>query len=652
MENNNQNISSIFANNFFRIPNYQRGYAWKGRQLMDLWEDIIDIPKKNNGLYAPHYTGALSLKQIPFEKLTSTEQKMSYKGGCFYDVVDGQQRLTTIIILLFVLHKKLNDSELLQTYIRTEGEVPIYKFTYGDSSSENSRYLKRKIFEDEREMMGEKNVYTNNLSEAKSFFEEKVKDLTEDEVKEIFYKIAGALLFDIKIIKDDLDVQVVFETMNNRGKPLTILEKLKNRLLFLVNKLSCDAKDELSKDINDSWGRVYSWLGKNEVIMLDEDEFLSSYLTLIRQPADYSFSTKDAERKVFEMFCTRAQLYNRSYRRDLSKNAEKEDEISYKKIQDFAREIADFIPHWYRVHFPDMSKSIDEKIYKIRCMNNSKEMKLFLAKLLWMEQGNEEAVSKCLEKVIKILFRNRLPIQNIKDERVFASHARFLHTTKAEEDTMEEKKKYTIEDLNTELDDTLKNEISYTSLRDGFRNLFNHVYNPIGYYKWAGLKFFLFEYEECIRKKEHEKEKKHLTWDLFSETSIEHVMPKTWWEHWAKTMEEYLQGRDFSQEEERFAKNTLINTLGNLTIISDCKNPSLGNNPWSLKKKAYNYGFLSEIIISEEKEWNANAIYDRGKKMLDCLIDYIGGVSPVSVEEKERYENELLFVDDKYLPLQ
>lgn len=130
-------------------------------------------------------------------------------------------------------------------------------------------------------------------------------------------------MFDIKIIDDSFDVQAVFETMNNRGKPLTILEKLKNRLLFLNSKLTNCDNEQLAKIINDCWGLIYNSLGQNETSMLDEDEFLSSHLTLIRTPADYSFSTQDAERKVFEMFCSRASQYRLSYTRDQSESSKK-----------------------------------------------------------------------------------------------------------------------------------------------------------------------------------------------------------------------------------------------------------------------------------------------------------------------------------------
>ena len=101
METSNQKIPDIFANNYFRIPDYQRGYAWKAdKQLPDLWDDIEDIPTNPSGGYKPHYTGAISLQKTSFDKLSKSEQKLLQSGSNIYDVVDGQQRLTTILILL------------------------------------------------------------------------------------------------------------------------------------------------------------------------------------------------------------------------------------------------------------------------------------------------------------------------------------------------------------------------------------------------------------------------------------------------------------------------------------------------------------------------------------------------------------------------
>jgi len=54
-----ESLKSIFKDRVFKIPDYQRGYAWQERQLKDFWEDIVNLPDDRF-----HYTGLLSLKQV------------------------------------------------------------------------------------------------------------------------------------------------------------------------------------------------------------------------------------------------------------------------------------------------------------------------------------------------------------------------------------------------------------------------------------------------------------------------------------------------------------------------------------------------------------------------------------------------------------
>ena len=143
METSNQKIPDIFANNYFRIPDYQRGYAWKAdKQLPDLWDDIEDIPTNPSGGYKPHYTGAISLQKTSFDKLSKSEQKLLQSGSNIYDVVDGQQRLTTILILLFELYKKLNDKKIYNQYIKEKGKNAVYKFSYGTENGDYNYFLR------------------------------------------------------------------------------------------------------------------------------------------------------------------------------------------------------------------------------------------------------------------------------------------------------------------------------------------------------------------------------------------------------------------------------------------------------------------------------------------------------------------------------
>ena len=611
METSNQKIPDIFANNYFRIPDYQRGYAWKAdKQLPELWDDIEDIPTNPSGGYKPHYTGAISLQKTSFDKLSKSEQKLLQSGSNIYDVVDGQQRLTTILILLFELYKKLNDKKIYNQYC----------LLYTSDAA---------------------GVYTNNLREAKQFFCDKLAPLTPKQARRIFSKVTTALMFDIKIIDDSFDVQAVFETMNNRGKPLTILEKLKNRLLFLNSKLTNCDNEQLAKIINDCWGLIYNSLGQNETSMLDEDEFLSSHLTLIRTPADYSFSTQDAERKVFEMFCSRASQYRLSYTRDQSESSKKEEVVSFDKIKKYAIDLANYVPYWFTVNCPDIKNTVELELYKIQCLNGSKEMRLFLAQLLALQKDEPEEFNRCLKNVEKILFRNRLPIPSIMDERSFATRARDLHIGDIK-----------LEELNNELEAILAQTIECSSLIGGFKWLFTYVRGNVGYHRWNGLKYFLFEFEEHIHQQDYSRDFAIISWDKFFETSIEHIMPKTYQDYWSDTMSNYLSQKSFSEEERYVAIKTLLNSLGNLTIIRDKKNSSLGNNPWETKVKAYANGSFSERQISSKTEWHpwsAESILNRGKVLLKYLIDYLDVVI-IAEEKKETYEAEMLFGALKYVP--
>ena len=93
-----QSLSIIFQNRLFRIPDYQRGYAWLEPQLRDFWEDLINLQKDRY-----HYTGLLSMKALnrdEAKKLDKDDQWLLNTGYKAYHIVDGQQRLTTFVILV------------------------------------------------------------------------------------------------------------------------------------------------------------------------------------------------------------------------------------------------------------------------------------------------------------------------------------------------------------------------------------------------------------------------------------------------------------------------------------------------------------------------------------------------------------------------
>lgn len=89
-------LTEIIDGRYFRVPDYQRGYAWGERQLEEFWDDLDAVV----GAEGKHYTGAITV-----EELYDTPEVPARKG---YAVVDGQQRLTTMAILLSALNLESN----------------------------------------------------------------------------------------------------------------------------------------------------------------------------------------------------------------------------------------------------------------------------------------------------------------------------------------------------------------------------------------------------------------------------------------------------------------------------------------------------------------------------------------------------------------
>src|SRR3989338_3475660 len=109
-------LSQLFNNRLFRIPDYQRGYSWTDDQLLDLWEDITNLDNNQN-----HYTGMITLEKA--------ETEIKWTGCDTFKVVDGQQRLTSLVILLKVLverAEKLKLNEISEIPLNTIKEKYLF----------------------------------------------------------------------------------------------------------------------------------------------------------------------------------------------------------------------------------------------------------------------------------------------------------------------------------------------------------------------------------------------------------------------------------------------------------------------------------------------------------------------------------------------
>lgn len=174
-----QSLSVIFKENVeFIVPDYQRGYSWEQKQLDDLWEDLDNMTENSY-----HYTGMFTFCERESENDTIQ-----------YDIVDGQQRMTTLVVLINELLNQISEpvdefsddpknKDLVKKYLYRQSnnsDYKRYRFRYLDEVSDT--FFVSKILEqsDGREFLySDSTLYTNNLAYAKKYFKEKIKDYSQ-----------------------------------------------------------------------------------------------------------------------------------------------------------------------------------------------------------------------------------------------------------------------------------------------------------------------------------------------------------------------------------------------------------------------------------------------------------------------------------------
>ena len=658
---NLQSLSELYQNRLFRIPDYQRGYAWKKNQLIDFWDDIINLQE---GRY--HYTGLLSLKAVPRSetKLWEQDQWLLDAGYKAYHIVDGQQRLTTFSILMneiiaFITsmdcHLGKSEDEIVICYqtlksIREkyisrkrppQNFITTYLFGY-EVDNPSAEYLIHKVYNEPYSGAVNETYYTQNLKYAKNFFADCLEKLYEVEglggIEGLFRKLTLSLMFNIHEIEDDYDVFVAFETMNNRGKKLTNLELLKNRLIYLTTLYDDDQldetdKSELRKQINEAWKEIYFQLGRNQHAPLSDDEFLRAHWIIYFQYTrkkgnDYItyLLNKFSAKNIFAKHVTGIEedIYE-SIDSDL--NEDLDDDIPRPVEQDIISNISNLLPHeiatyvnslkdvakyWFYTHFPNLSQlSYEEKIWleRLNRVGIGYFRPLVTATLAVISETDSEKRIKlfqAIERFIFLTFR-MAGFQSSYKSSVYNGYARDLYVGNI-----------AIEEVTNSLIDTVNQDMEF-AINNFMIKIDKRFSNGSGFYSWHDLRYLLFEYE-------FEKAKQtgitKLGWAPFTtvekdKVSIEHILPQTptkW--YWRN------QFRQYTQDEIKI----LSASLGNLLPLSQSVNSALQNDSFEDKKtsqthgrRGYQDGSHSELEVSHEIDWDAVRILERGLNLLSFI---------------------------------
>ena len=611
-----QSLSEIFNNKIFRIPDFQRGYSWEERQLDDFWEDIQNLSSDKI-----HYIGLLTVEPIKSCDIQNVEKWkddlwLLKKGMSAYYVIDGQQRLTTLIILLYEILRTFDDNEGINYGAKSEwtdrflyrSYNQIYKsFVFGyEKDNPSDEFFKTKILEQDSSAADKypETLYTANLMFAKNFFAEKLKMLSIEDKERIFDKVVNRLKFNYYEIDDSLDVYVTFETMNNRGKDLSHLELLKNRLIYLTTLLREDneTKGRLRKDINETWKTIYEYLGKNKENPLDDDVFLFNHWIMY-----YTYDRSQSD--VYADFLLKKKFSSKNVISGY---------ISIKDIKDYIDSLAKCVKQWffiYNIQYSSYSDRIKEHIQKLERVGMGAFPPMIMA--VFTKESQEEYIWNFLDACERFNFL------------VFAISHRSSNTQNSNLYRMA--REYYMG--NTDIE-TITAEIDF--LTDGedenyYRGWFdlerfkNHIQELFfkndkdGFYSWSGLRYFLYEYELYLQDKANPK----VRWEDFSkrtkEDTIEHIYPQSATDMYWKDRFGHLKPTE---------KRVYLNSLGNLLLLSRSKNSKLQNYDFEKKKCltnkdgkdiGYYNGSYSEIEVSKQNEWTTETIKERGLSMLQFM---------------------------------
>ena len=255
-------LEVILQERVLTIPDYQRGYSWGKQQLGEFLDDLELLPIDER-----QYMGVLTMQRVGEE----------------IHVVDGQQRLITILVFCAEIRACLLnggggaevDPWLTRLYalLWVDAHKVAPRLEY-ESQSEENETLAEILRANGNEEKHEISIYSENLRSAAKLFREHLGQVTLGKRVNYARRVLELLYFEVYFI-DEWQSFVVFECLNNRGKKLSLMELLKNRLLYISTLLAADNAPEtrrmIRSKVNEAWKHIYKTLGTIKVELEEPD---------------------------------------------------------------------------------------------------------------------------------------------------------------------------------------------------------------------------------------------------------------------------------------------------------------------------------------------------------------------------------------------
>jgi uncharacterized protein with ParB-like and HNH nuclease domain/predicted transport protein len=257
-------LEFIKKSNQFSIPIYQRLYSWTENECERLWDDIITTGSKD---IPSHFIGSIMYIEKGLYQISKPEPLL---------IIDGQQRLTTVSLLLEALARKIGDNEIIDGF--SERKIREYylinpledgdrKYKLLLSQNDRSTYI---YIIDQKEYPKEFSVRIKDIFE---YFTNKIDELSENDIQNLCLGLLKLFIVDISLNRDHDNPQLIFESMNSTGKDLSQADLIRN---FMLMRLEGDIQKHLYEDY---WRPMEVEFGQ-EAYSSYFDSFMRHYLTM------------------------------------------------------------------------------------------------------------------------------------------------------------------------------------------------------------------------------------------------------------------------------------------------------------------------------------------------------------------------------------
>lgn len=552
---NLNSISDVLFGNKFLVPGYQRSYSWrvstegKDKEVNQFLSDLKDFTKDSK--LSNYYFGHFILKK--------------QENGKF-EIVDGQQRLTTITIFLSAALERVKGFDLSNG---SYGALVDLKFPFKLSTAVyDDQLFQDYVIEGRKEAKNSvKTLSQKRIVEAYDFFLKELQKISDEAVHQLVAAVLNADCSSV-IVESEAEAMRIFVFENNRGKKLTNLDNLKSKLIIRISddaKLPECEKEELFKVIIQRFETIYRSLSKIEVY-LDEDNLLKYSLNIYFNKFSASLDN----------------LYK-----------ELQGEKGIKTVSEFTSRLQ-FCCEILEKFFEEFKTNVNLQ-YVVKLSNEDNVLYSFILKSRISGLTFED------EKFLNLL--NALESMFVRS--IITGTRAYLNSR--------------LSDVFSEFDPVkVVDKINWMKKQRGWYGYWSDdAFSKSlgGYINRSTSKLLLWKYENYLRELDQSSSYGKLFFDDIKGPQLEHIAPIT------KPSEILASG--YGDYDEDFKKNYL-DSIGNHLLLSARHNGSIGNKPFDEKRKSYSHLYQQREIQEMTKNgefWYKKQILYRKNKIIKFLLD-------------------------------